>query len=389
MAFSGLSTNPLFTANLEGEDISEIIATLAPYEAPLLNWLGDSDRFAALSPKHEFIEDYLRPRYIVASTAINSATAATGIQVNGLGEALTVGTLLENESAAPEIMQVTSIVAGGNSILVSRNFDGAGVGSLAAGQQLFVRVPTAEEGHEHGGLHTRRLGNRRANTVGYFNIEIAGSGTAIATASNQLGMDTYENARAKIFMEVPGLLETEVIRGVLNGSNSLGTTTAISGGRTMQGLRAQITSINSQIASASFSANPHLYIGNVWEQVYQAGASTSEEWGIVAGRTFFRDISNLNDTKVQDSNEKEKYKRVIREYEGPFGRTVVILGRSMPATELMLVPRARVRVVPLINRSFQYLEMGRSGDNTKGMVVGEYTVEAHHTAAMARLRGGG
>src|SRR5688572_12820584 len=387
MAFTGLSTNTLFTANLEGEDISPIIATLAPYEAPFLDWLGDSDRFAALSPKHEFIEDFLRPRYITTSSAINSATAATGITVNGLGEALTVGTLLENESAAPEIMQVTSIVAGGNSILVSRNFDGSGVGSLATGGQLFVRVPTAEEGHEHAGLHTRRLGNRRANTVGYFNIEIAATGTAVGSASNQLGMDTYENARAKIFTEVPGLLEAEVIRGVLNGTNSLGTTTAPSG-RTMQGVRAQITAINSQIANSSFNANPHLYIGNVWEQVFQAGASEAEQWAIVAGRTFFRDISNMNDTKVQDSNEKEKFKRVIREYEGPFGNCTVILSRAMPAAELLLVPRDRVKVLPLINRSFQYLEMGRSGDNTKGMVVGEYTVEAHHPSAMGRLRGG-
>src|SRR5436190_12020113 len=105
MAFSGLSTNAQFTNTLIGEDISEIIRTLAPYEAPFLDWLGDSDRFAALSPKHEFIEDFLRPRYISNSTAINSATAASGIQVAAsLGSALTVGTILENESSAPELM---------------------------------------------------------------------------------------------------------------------------------------------------------------------------------------------------------------------------------------------------------------------------------------------
>jgi hypothetical protein len=30
--------------------------------------------------------------------------------------------------------------------------------------------------------------------------------------------------------------------------------------------------------------------------------------------------------------------------------------------------------------------MGRSGDNTKGMVIGEYTTEVHHPQAMARLK---
>jgi len=386
MAFSGLSSNKLFTPNLVGEDISDVIRTLAPYEAPFLDWLGDADVFAG-STKHEYIEDFMRPRYIINSTAIASDTAATLFRVNGLGEALTVGTLLENESAAPELMQVTSIV-GANTIGVSRVYDGAAAaGSLAAGGSLFVRWPAAEEGHEHSGAHTARLGNRKSNTVGYFSVEIATTGTQIAL--NQLGGDSYERARAKVFGEIPGLLESEVLRGVWNSTNSLGTSTAT---RTMRGLRLEISSpstgvpINSTVAASSFAASPHTYIGNLWESVFQAGASSSEDWGIVAGRTFFRDISNMNDTKVQDSNRTELFKRVVREYEGPFGMATVFLSRALPATELLLVPKQRVKVVALNGRSFAYQEMGRTGDNTKGMVVGEYTVEAHHAAAMGRLR---
>ena len=73
-------------------------------------------------------------------------------------------------------------------------------------------------------------------------------------AINQHGGDSYENARAKVFREVPGLLESEVIRGVLNGTNSLGTATAT---RTMQGIRSQLTSINSLVVGTSFTAAPH------------------------------------------------------------------------------------------------------------------------------------
>jgi hypothetical protein len=380
MAFSGLSTNRMFTPNLIGEDISEIIRTLSPYEAPLLDWLGDSDVFAA-STKHEYVEDFLRPRYIVASTAVTSVATATGFQIGGsLGLSLTVGTLLENESASPEIMQVISIV-GSDSIVVSRNYDGSGVGSLVAGGQFFVRWPGAEEGHEHSGAHTARLGARKANTVGYFNIEIATTGTQESVTT--YGSDAYDQARAKVFREIPGLLEAEVIRGVLNATNSLGTTTAT---RTMKGLRGELTAINSTVTASSFTANPHLYLGNVWEKVFDAGAATSEDWGIVAGKTAFREISNMNDTKVQDSNRSELFKRVVREYEGPFGQALVFLSRNIGASEMLLIPRQRVKVVPLQGRSFSYVEMGKTGDNTKGMVVGEYTVEVHHAAAMARLR---
>lgn len=379
MAFSGISTNRLFTPNLIGEDISSIIQTLAPVEAPLLDWLGDGGTFA-LSTKHEYIQDYLRPHYIIASTAVSSATAVTAVQINGLGEALTVGTILENESAAPEVLQVTSIL-GPNSIVLSRNYEGGGVGSLAAGGQFYVRGPAGLEGQEHSGQHTARPGLRTANTVGLFNVPIAVSGTQAAIARNTLGMESYEGARAKMFRQVPSDLEKEVIRGAWNATNSLGTSTAT---RTMKGIRGHLTAVNSTITASSFTTNPHKYIGDVWQSAFNNGASVDEEWGIVAGHTWYRDISNLNDTKVYDSTEKEEFKRVITVYQGPFGRCRVFPSRVLPASELLIVSRQRVRVVPLTGRNFAFQEMGLSGDNQKGQAVGEYTVEVHHPDAMAR-----
>jgi hypothetical protein len=175
-----------------------------------------------------------------------------------------------------------------------------------------------------------------------------------------------------------------VVRGVLNSTNSLGTAAQT---RTMQGLRGYLTTINSTVVATSFSANPHLYIGNVWNSIYdQGGSPDSENWAIVAGTGFFRDISNLNDTKVEDSNQSEVFKRVIRTYEGPLGRATVILSRVLASTELLLVPRERVKIAPLQGRSFSYEEMGKTGDSKKGLLTGEYTVEVHHPNAMARLR---
>jgi hypothetical protein len=80
------------------------------------------------------------------------------------------------------------------------------------------------------------------------------------------------------------------------------------------------------------------------------------------------------------------FKRVIRNYEGPFGQCTVFLSRALQNRELLVVPRERIRVLPLQSRNFVYKEMGLSGDNLKGMIVGDYTVEAYHPSAMARLR---
>jgi hypothetical protein len=379
MAFTGLSTNDLFTASLVQEDVSRLIATLSPKETPFLNWLGDSSVFA-VSTKHEWVQDYMLPNFITASTAINSATAATGIQINGLGEALTVGTILENETQT-EVMQVSSIV-GANSIVVTRAYGGGAVGSLAAGGQLYVREMAGLEGADHDGRHTRRLGERKANTVGLFEMPVAASGTELAI--NIYGNDSYDQAVAKGVVDMMHQLEKSVVRGVLNSTNSLGSSSQT---RTMQGLRNWLTTVNSTVTASSFSTNPHLYIGNVWQQIYEQGGSPdTENWAIVAGPTYFRDISNLNDTKVEDSQQSELFKRVIRTYTGPLGTATVILSRVLSGTELLLVPRERVKVVPLQGRSFSYDEMGKTGDNKKGLLTGEYTIEVHHPNAMARIK---
>lgn len=379
MAFTGLSTNDLFTASLVQEDVSRLIATLSPKETPFLNWLGDSSVFA-VSTKHEWVQDYMLPNFITASTAINSATTATGVQINGLGEALTVGTILENETQT-EVMQVSSIV-GANSIVVTRAYGGGAVGSLAAGGQLYVREMAGLEGADHDGRHTRRLGERKANTVGLFEMPVAASGTELAI--NIYGNDSYDQAVAKGVVDMMHQLEKSVVRGVLNSTNSLGSSSQT---RTMQGLRNWLTTVNSTVTASSFAANPHLYIGNVWQQIYEQGGSPdTENWAIVAGPTYFRDISNLNDTKVEDSNQSELFKRVIRTYTGPLGTATVILSRVLSGTELLLVPRERVKVVPLQGRSFSYDEMGKTGDNKKGLLTGEYTIEVHHPNAMARIK---
>ena len=384
MPFTGLSSNERFTATQVQEDVAAAVAALSPKETAILDFFGDGDVFAT-STKHEYWVDYLAPNKIIASTAVNSATAVTALQVNGFGLSLQVGTLLENETAAPELVQVVSIV-GANSIVVSRNYGGGGIGSMAAGGEFYVRGYAGVEGQDHSGSSMRRLGSRLVNTVGLFRAEVAMSGTDFAL--DLYGNDGYGSTQAKALKQLLWGMESEVLRGKLNATNSLGTFSASTGAgdtRTMKGLRDFITTISSTVTASSFAANPHLYIGNVWQNVYDQGGAASEDWAIIAGPTYFRNISDLNDTKVQDSNEREIFKRQIRTYTGPFGSAQVELGRALKATELLLVPRQRVKIVPLQGRSFQVMEMAKTGDNAKSLIVGEYTIEVHHENAMARL----
>lgn len=364
-------------ANLAVEDVSALTIALIPKEAPLLAFLGGLSVSPVNDILHGYVEDFMLPNFVTVSTAVNSATAATGITINGLGEALTVGTILENDVSG-ERLQVSSI-PGPNSILVTRNYDGGGIGSLVVGGSLRVLAHAGIEGQDHTGAHTARLGRRTANTVGYYKIEFSASGSQLSQPV--YGSNRYEDAIAKGVTQALWMSENEIVAGVLNATNSLGTS-AIT--RTMRGIRSHITTVNSAVTASSFSANPHLFIGDAFANAYANGASPTETWGVVAGSQFFRDISNLNDTKVQDSNEREVFKRVVRMYTGPFGSAEIILSRALKPTELMIIPRERVR--PGTFRPWQRVPIAKSGDNQKDLLVGEHTVEVHHEAAMARLR---
>lgn len=380
MPFSGLSTSSMFTAGpLNAEDVARQIALLAPDETPVLDWLGDPDTFAA-NTVHEWLEEELRPNVLQTSTALNSADVTA--TVADFGDLLTVGTVLEYQSNGA-MVQITSIV-GVNSIRYSVNYGGSGhiPNSVAVGAELYIHWPLALEGDDHPGRDVTRKRVRRSNYVSLFHLPVAISGTQLAV--NPLGdggneMDHQKNLRLR---EALRDLEKMTLVGRTSG-NSIGSSTAY---RAANGLRPTISTVNSTVTASSFAANPHLYIGDVMEQAFKNGALDSEEWGIVAGRTYFRNISDMNDTKVQDSNASESFKRVIRNYQGPFGMMSVFMSRHIPATSALIFPRNRVKVVPLQGRSFYFKDIASTGDADKSLLIGEYTVEVHHQKAMAQLK---
>ena len=94
----------------------------------------------------------------------------------------------------------------------------------------------------------------------------------------------------------------------------------------------------------------------------------------------------MNDSKIEDVSAVEGFKRVVRTYEGPFGKANVFFSRALDADEMLMVPRERVKVKNLQGRSFNILPIGRQGDNEKELIAGEYTVEVYHPGAMARIR---
>lgn len=375
MAFSGKATYDNFA--LIGEDVSAQVELLGPYETPFLSLLTAGG--PATSTYHQWTEELLGPDTIVATDAINSATAATGITITGAtGLTMQVGMLLQLEQAKPgvgnEIVQITS-VAGASSILFARGINGV-YSSLVAGGTLTVLGPAALEGADVSTDVTRKT-TRVTNVTQIFKKDIIVSGTDLAVGYAPSQGDMFTHQAGQRLREVMRDLEKTIIRGAVVNSIASGTVY-----RSMAGLESRLTTINSTIVTASFTANPVLYINDVWQQAWNAGARDID--CILVGPTWKRSISATNASVLAVPQGDTSVIRQVETFRGDFGNARVVLSPYAPASGFYLISTARVVPVPLQGRSFQTIRVGATGDSQKGMVLGEYTVEIRQPQAMAQ-----
>lgn len=365
-----------------GEDISRMLLNLSPFETPLLDALN-APAGPAINIAHQWEEHKLGPDTIIASAAINSATAATGILINGLGASLQVGMLLEVEvntaGTTNEIIQITSAV-GPNSILASRNFASRGISSLVAGGTLSVVATALIEGADAlGSVYVPPV--RKTNYCHIFGKEVVVTGTASAVKFNPDRGSLMMFETAKITQELHRDLEKAVIRGAASG-NSIGSGSAY---RTMDGLRALLTGINSTVVASSFTADPVGYLTDVWQSAYSAGARDIDL--IVCGPKFKRDLSAVNAVKsfIIAPQSETVVQRVIDEVRTDFGTARVIVSPWMSSSALMGISTRRSFVVPLQRRQFGFEQLSKTGDADKAQVIGEYTLECNRADLMFHL----
>lgn len=379
-AFTGLATYDDFA--VIDPDMSEILLLTSPFQTPLLDLLPQPIR-PVTSPTHYWTEQQLGPDRIIASTAINSATAATGVQVNGLAHLLQVGMLLEIEAGEGnrEITQIASI-PGPNSLLLTRNVGlsgvAGGVNSLAAGGTLFVISTAAEEGSETTG-DTSRPRVQLVNYTQIFKKEIKISGTrqAVLTAPNVGSeIDNQETLRT---IELIRDLEKAVIRSV--AVHSIGADDQV---RTMNGLRAQLTSINSAVNNSSFVADPLLYVNTLLQRAWNAGARDLNV--LLVGEDWASAISGTNASKLQVEQTERGVERLVEYIITDFGAVRKILSPWADPKSMMGLATGRIFVTPMTGRNIQRAEMGRTGDNLKRHILGEYTLEVHRQDQMFQAR---
>ena len=382
MPFTGKATYSAGATLPEiAEDISDLVAINSPHETPLLDALGDPAR-AARSTVHEWLEDALVPN----TDAINDATytnALTDTQfVVDNASRFRVGDQIKVDQSS-EIMLVTAVNTGTNTLTVVRGYGGSTAQALADNQVLLIIGNAALEGDDAAAARfTAR--SRKTNYTQIFTASIEVSGSELAV--RQVGVrDELDYQKVQRTRELLRDLENSVINGRAPAATPEGSATVR---RSMRGLRSIITTnvftpgvggFPSETALTEEQLN--LALRRIWQQ------SNGHVDLIVVGGQEKRAINQYIAANRRFTPLTDTYRDHVATYESDFGVCRIVLSRWVPLGQVLLLDSSRIEVMPLAGRSFHYKALATTGDRDSGQVIGEYTLECRNENAHGVIQG--
>jgi len=134
-------------------DMDDRIAELEPNAAPLVVLLKKLKKVQAISPKVEWLEQVLMPRYDVLSASATSAATAIAVSSASI---FRVGDVLRN-TATGEAMEVTGVSASG--IGVNRAIGSVSASATGATDEIFIVSNVNVEGASLRTIKTTKLNN--------------------------------------------------------------------------------------------------------------------------------------------------------------------------------------------------------------------------------------
>src|SRR4051812_9490689 len=267
MSFTGKATYSSGSTLPEiAEDISDLVAINSPHETPLLDAIGDPAR-AARSTVHEWLEDALVPNTdAINDGAYTNALTDTSFVVDNANR-FRIGDQIKIDIAA-EIMLVTAVNTGTNTLTVVRGYGGSTAQALADNAILQIVGNAALEGDDATAARfTAR--SRKTNYTQIFTSSIEVSGSELAV--RQIGVrDELDYQKVQRTRELLRDLENSVINGRAPAATPEGSATVR---RTMRGLRSFIATNIFSPGVGSFPADSvlteeqlNLALRSIWQQ---------------------------------------------------------------------------------------------------------------------------
>jgi hypothetical protein len=355
----------MYNADIIGKKLSVVdeLLLLNPHQIPLISMLGFGEAIAQTN--HQWFEDEIfgdESKVVGAVTNVATSVVVADGSIFRVGHVIKVG---------DELLYVSAVAS--NTLTVTRGYAGTTAAAIADQAKVEVMFVEGQEGN------TARAGRVKPRTqvqnytqIFDDTVELSGTATSIA----QYGIDNlYEYEKQKKLLELSLQLEKALINGVgLNNGNI----------RQMKGIRSFIQT-NVTNAGAALTAT---HINDAIQSVYDKGGFQSGgDYKILVSPKQKRAISAFDNNKLYITQAENSRGVAVDSFVSDFGVFEIAVNNNLASDELILLDASRAKIRPLVNREFFHKFLGEVGDSTRGMLVGEYTLEFQQEKAHARIKG--
>jgi hypothetical protein len=355
----------IYDASLIGKKQSVVdeILLLNQHQTPLLNLLGFAE--AVTQTSHQWFEDEV----YADETKVNGAKLVSDTSVVVVdGSIFRANDIIK---IGEELLKVTAVAT--NTLTVVRGYAGTTAAAIADQAKVeFQFVEGVEGADARAARYKARTAKSNKTMIFDDSIEISGTAQAVT----QYGIsDLYEYEKQKKQLELALQLEKALINGVAyeNGQT-----------RQMAGVRSFIQSNVTDASNGAVSAN---LLNDSLQAIYEKGGfAGGGNFKIMVPAKQKRAISAIDNNKLYITQAENSRGQVVDQFVSDFGQFEIVLNNNLDAKELLVVDTNRMAVRPLVGREFFHKYLGEVGDFTKGMLVGEYTLEFKQEKAHARIK---
>lgn len=346
------------------ENISDELLLLNPYQIPVLNLVGFGP--AVTNTQYGWVEDKLQAMKSQANgEKTNSDTTIT----------VDDGSIFRPDQViriGDELLLVTAVSS--NDITVTRAFGGTTAATIADNAIIEIMFNLKDEGTDaRDGQYKPRV--NLFNYTQIFDDTIKVSGTAQAVSEYGV-TDLYLYEKMKVQDRLALELENAIVNGIKFQSGDK---------RMMGGIRQFIKTNITNAASAEISFK---LIDDAMLSIVKAGGmKDATRHVLMVSPTQLQKLTLLDDSKVRITQQDSQIGRTVNVFVTPHGRLEIIENINFKEDEVAILDANRIKVRPLTGREFTHTYLGVTGDNIKGQIIGEYTLEFKQEEAHAWIKG--
>ena len=357
-------------------DFNLLLAKMLEEDPGILGRIGVGEN--ALAAEHKWVQRKLTALEVEGSGSL-SAVAVTLNVTAGHGLRVRVGSLLKDWARnKSEVVQVTAIST--DALTITRGY-GTTSGETHADDAIWKIISQPRQEGQDAGVGGVKDSTEEGNYTQIFqrDLKISGSSQAISKGGTLIGIPDmekigiYENT-----IDLKKELEFMVINGIK--SASAGSDSVY---RTSSGIieMLDVTDGNRSSIAADLS---YKIINDMCRDILDDGGKPNL---IVVGTALHAAVSGWEFEKITRVASDRQRGAFVTSVITDTGEVLELMHtEGVPPDVLLMLDTNRISLKPLINRTWAWEPLAKTGDAVKSQMVGEYTLELQHAKHAHAIR---